>query len=74
MQQQEIGDRPRFPYFGKLGNCGLSPIFPGLEFGVRFPVTYREGEPFDVSLDDLEFEVPDVDPAALVDQLGAQIF
>lgn len=46
----------------------------GLEFGVRFPVTYREGEPFDVSLDDLEFEVPDVDPAALVDQLGAQIF
>ncbi|MBP0622471.1 eCIS core domain-containing protein [Cupriavidus consociatus] len=46
----------------------------GLEFGVRFPITYREGEPFDVSLDDLEFEVPEVDPAALVDQLGAQIF
>ncbi|BAL26841.1 DUF4157 domain-containing protein [Azoarcus sp. KH32C] len=46
----------------------------GLEFGVRFPITYREGEPFNVSLDDLEFDVPDVDPAALVDQLGAQIF
>lgn len=46
----------------------------GLDFGVRFPVTYREGEPFEVSLDDLEFEVPDVDPAALIDQLGAQIF
>lgn len=46
----------------------------GLEFGVRFPVTYREGEPFDLSLDDLEFEVPDVDPAAMVEQLGEQIF
>ncbi|WP_018988790.1 hypothetical protein [Aromatoleum toluclasticum] len=46
----------------------------GLEFGVRFPVTYREGEPFDVSLDDLEFEVPDVDPVAMVRQLGERIF
>ncbi|WP_174524529.1 eCIS core domain-containing protein [Thauera butanivorans] len=46
----------------------------GLEFGVRFPITYREGEPFDLSLDDLEFEIPDVDPVALVDQLGAQLF
>lgn len=46
----------------------------GLEFGVRFPITYREGEPFDVSLDDLEFQVPDVDPAAMVSQLGERIF
>ncbi|MCV2218481.1 eCIS core domain-containing protein [Thauera sp. Sel9] len=46
----------------------------GLEFGVRFPITYREGEPFDLSLDDLEFDIPDVDPVALVDQLGAQLF
>lgn len=46
----------------------------GLEFGVRFPVTYREGKPFALSLDDLEFQVPDVDPAAMVRQLGAQIF
>ena len=46
----------------------------GLEFGVRFPVTYREGEAFDLSLDDLEFEVPEVDPAAMVRQLGERIF
>jgi hypothetical protein len=46
----------------------------GLEFGVRFPITYREGEPFNLSPDELEFEVPEVDPANLVDQLGARIF
>jgi hypothetical protein len=46
----------------------------GLEFGVRFPVTYREGEPFDLSLDDLEFQVPEVDPAAMISQLGETIF
>jgi hypothetical protein len=40
-----------------------------LEFGVRFPIHYRAGEPFNVSLDDLQFEVPDVDPVILVDQL-----
>lgn len=46
----------------------------GLEFGVRFPITYREGEAFRLSLDDLEFDVPDVDPVELVNQLGAQLF
>jgi len=30
-------------------------------FGISLPVHYREGEPFDVSLDDVEFEVPDID-------------
>ena len=45
-----------------------------LTFGVRFPIHYREGQPFDVSLDDVRFEVPDVDPAALVRQLGDHIF
>lgn len=42
-------------------------------FGVRFPVHYQEGEPFTVSTDDIEFEVPDIDPEALVRQLGAEI-
>ena len=30
-------------------------------FGISLPVHYREGEPFDISLDDVEFEVPDID-------------
>ncbi|RZL11917.1 MAG: DUF4157 domain-containing protein [Rubrivivax sp.] len=45
-----------------------------LKFGVRFPVKYKEGEAFNVSLDDVEFEVPDVDPGAMVEQLGDRIF
>ncbi|NTV11307.1 MAG: hypothetical protein HGA47_11105, partial [Zoogloea sp.] len=45
-----------------------------LRFGVRFPIRYRQGQPFDVSLDDVEFEVPEVDPGAMVRQLGERIF
>lgn len=45
-----------------------------LRFGVNFPVHYVEGEPFDVSMEDVEFEVPDVDPGALIGQLGSEIF
>ncbi len=40
-----------------------------MTFGVRFPVHYREGEPFDISLDDVEFEVPDVNPRQLLSDL-----
>jgi hypothetical protein len=39
---------------------------PDLRFGVRFPIHYEEGQPFDVSLDDLQFDVPDVDTSALL--------
>jgi hypothetical protein len=45
-----------------------------LRLGVRFPIHYEDGQPFDVSLDDVQFEVPDIDPAAMVRQLGEQIF
>lgn len=44
-----------------------------LRLGVRFPVHYAEGEPFDISLDQVEFIVPDVDPAALLRGLVSQI-
>lgn len=45
-----------------------------LRLGVRFPIHYREGQPFNVSLDDVQFEVPNVDPAAMVHELGSKIF
>jgi hypothetical protein len=32
----------------------------GLRFGINFPFHYREGEPFDISLDDVQFTVPDI--------------
>jgi len=44
-----------------------------LRLGVRFPVRYREGQPFDVSLDDVVFEVPPVDPMALVHDVISQV-
>jgi len=37
-----------------------------LRFGINFPIHYREGEPFDVSLDDVEFTVPDIDARSLI--------
>lgn len=43
-------------------------------FGIRLPVNYTEGEPFDISLSDVEFEVPDIDTdrllKGLIDRIG----
>jgi len=41
----------------------------GLRFGVRFPVHYREGQPFDLSLDDIQFIVPHIEPNSLLRNL-----
>ncbi|MDH5653067.1 MAG: DUF4157 domain-containing protein [Gammaproteobacteria bacterium] len=35
-------------------------------FGIRLPIHYQEGQPFDISLDDVEFEVPDIDTNQLL--------
>lgn len=45
-----------------------------LRLGVRFPIHYRQGQPFDVSLDDVQFEVPNIDAMQLVRDLGQRIF
>jgi len=45
----------------------------GLRFGVRFPVHYQEGQPFDLSLSDVEFQVPDIDPLELLSGLVARL-
>jgi len=44
-----------------------------LTFGVNFPIRYREGEPFDLSLDDVEFQVPDVSPRQILGDLVDRI-
>lgn len=44
-----------------------------LRLGVRFPVRYREGQPFEVSLDDVQFEIPPVDPMGLVRDVIARV-
>jgi hypothetical protein len=45
----------------------------GLRFGVSFPVHYQEGQPFDLSLDKVKFQVPDIDPKAMLSDLIARI-
>lgn len=44
-----------------------------MRFGVRFPIHYIEGQPFDISLDDVEFTVPDINPGELLRGLVNQI-
>ncbi|NOV32400.1 DUF4157 domain-containing protein [Methylomonas sp. ZR1] len=43
------------------------------KFGISLPVHYHEGQPFDVSLDDVQFEVPDISPGDILSGLIARI-
>ncbi len=45
-----------------------------LTFGVAFPIHYQEGKPLDISLDDVTFQVPDVDPGAVIRELADTLF
>jgi hypothetical protein len=45
----------------------------GLRLGAKFPIHYREGQPFDLSLDDIQIEKPDIDPMQLLTGLIGQI-
>lgn len=38
-------------------------------FGIRLPVHYHEGQPFNISLDDVQFEVPDISPSQILSGL-----
>lgn len=44
-----------------------------LRFGIRFPIHYEEGQPFDISPSDVEFDVPDIDTMALLSGLMDRI-
>jgi hypothetical protein len=44
-----------------------------LRFGVRFPIHYVQGQPFDISLSDVEFTVPEVNPRQLLEGLIERI-
>ncbi|HEX2252129.1 MAG TPA: hypothetical protein VHQ65_02550, partial [Thermoanaerobaculia bacterium] len=45
----------------------------GLRFGLRFPVHYEEGQPFDLDWNQVEFEVPEIDTDQVLAGLMAQI-
>lgn len=42
-------------------------------FGMRFPIHYQEGEPFDISYEDVEFETPDIDIPQMAEEIGKDI-
>ena len=46
---------------------------PNLRLGMRLPIHYQEGQPFDVSWDDVEFQVPDVDTDELLKGIVDQV-
>jgi hypothetical protein len=44
-----------------------------LRLGIKFPIHYKEGQPFDIAMSDVEFQVPSVDPPAVLKGLLSQI-
>ena len=46
---------------------------PDISFGLRFPVRYRQGEPFSISYDDLEVTYPPLDIPELAGDLARDI-
>jgi hypothetical protein len=44
-----------------------------LRFGITFPIHYQEGRPFDISLSDVQFQVPHIDPMDLLTGLIRRI-
>lgn len=42
-------------------------------FGISLPVHYHEGEPFNISLDDVQFEVPEISPGDILSGLISRI-
>jgi hypothetical protein len=63
-----------FEVYGNTWRFASYEFGSNLRFGVRFPIHYVEGQPFDISLSDVEFTVPDVNPrdilSGLIDRIA----
>ena len=46
---------------------------PDIQFGLVFPIHYREGEPFDLSFDDIEVIYPELDVIDMAKDLASDI-
>jgi hypothetical protein len=46
---------------------------PDIQFGLVFPIHYQEGEPFDISFDDLEVIYPEIDVVDTAKSLASNI-
>jgi outer membrane biosynthesis protein TonB len=45
----------------------------GLRLGMRFPIHYQEGQPFDISWSDVQWQIPDVNPREVLSGLIQQL-
>jgi len=63
-----------FSVYDNTWQLAAYEVGSNLTFGVAFPIHYHEGQPFSVSLDDVTFQVPDVDPAAVIRDLAGTLF
>ena len=55
--------------YEKRWNLASFEYGSNLRFGIRFPIHYKEGEPFDISLDDVQFQVPEISPRDILGDL-----
>jgi len=46
---------------------------PDIQFGLVFPIHYREGEPFDISFDDIEVIYPELDVIDMAKDLASDV-
>jgi hypothetical protein len=46
---------------------------PGIEFGLRFPIHYKEGKSFEISFKDIEVIKPDIDIGAMAKGIAMDI-
>lgn len=44
-----------------------------MTFGLTFPIHYKSGQPFDVKLEDVQFQLPEIDPGSMLRDLFAKI-
>jgi hypothetical protein len=44
-----------------------------MKFGIKFPVHYEENKPFDISLNDVQFEAPDISVGDFAKGIGKQL-
>ncbi|MGV3604189.1 MAG: DUF4157 domain-containing protein [Dyadobacter fermentans] len=55
-------------------NLAQKEFGSGMRFGLEFPVKYKEGEPFNISADDIRVIQPDLDISTIVGRFKDELF
>jgi hypothetical protein len=62
-----------FTVYEKRWNLAAFEYGSGLRLGMRFPFHYEEGHPFELSWDDVQYDLPDIEPRQVLTGLLEQI-